>query len=90
MQALLCYHAGMPRQLTIRNVPNEVGKRLDQISRDRGESLNTVVVGILTERVGVDARRARLERYATWSKDEASAFDDALASQRVIDADLWR
>lgn len=80
----------MPRHLTIRSVPIEVGKRLDQISRDRGESLNAVVVGILTESVGVDARRARLERYATWGEDEASAFDDALASQRVIDADLWR
>lgn len=80
----------MPRQLTIRNVPNEVGKRLDRISRDRGESLNTVVVGILTESVGVDARRARLERYATWGEEEASSFDKALQSQRVIDADLWR
>lgn len=80
----------MSRQLTIRNVPAEVGKRLDRLSRERGESLNTVVVGILTDSVGVDARRARLERYATWTADDAAAFDEALASQRVIDADLWR
>ena len=80
----------MARQLTIRNVPAEVGKRLDRLSRERGESLNTVVVGILTESVGVDARRARLERYATWTDDEAAAFEEALASQRVIDGDLWR
>ena len=80
----------MARQLTIRNVPAEVGKRLDRLSRERGESLNTVVVGILTESVGVDARRARLERYATWTEDEAAVFGEALASQRVIDDDLWR
>lgn len=80
----------MLRQLTIRNVPDEVGKRLDRLSRDRGESLNTVVVGILADSVGVDARRARLERYATWTEDDAAAFDAALASQRAIDADLWR
>ena len=80
----------MPRQLTIRNVPDDVGRRLDRLSRDRGESLNSVVVAILTESVGVDARRARLERYATWTDAEAQTFDDALASQRVIDADLWR
>lgn len=80
----------MSRQLTIRNVPAEVGKRLDRLSRERGESLNTVVVGILTDSVGVDARRARLERYATWTADDAAAFDEVLASQRVIDADLWR
>ena len=80
----------MPRQLTIRNLPDEVGKRLDRLSRDRRESLNAIVVGILTESVGADARRARLERYATWTPDDAEAFDAALASQRVIDAGLWR
>ena len=90
MQAYLCYHAGLPRQLTIRNVPDEVGKRLDRLSRDRGRSLNSVLLDILTKSVGVDARRARLERYATWTEEEASSFDDALASQRVVDADLWR
>ncbi|MBK5296979.1 MAG: hypothetical protein JJE40_07470, partial [Vicinamibacteria bacterium] len=47
-------------------------------------------VDILTDAVGVDARRARLERYATWTAEDAAAFDDALAGQRVIDAGLWR
>ena len=80
----------MTRQLTIRNVPAEVGRRLDRLSRERGQSLNTVVVGILTEVVGVDARRARLDRYATWTDDDVAEFAEALASQRVIDAGLWR
>jgi plasmid stability protein len=80
----------MPRQLTIRKVPDEVGKRLDKLSRDRGKSLNTLVLDILTESVGSDARRARLERYATWTVEDAASFDEALASQRGIDADLWR
>ena len=80
----------MPRQLTVRNVPLEVGKRLDRLSRERGESLNSVVVGILTDSVGVDARRSRLERFATWTEGDAAAFDEAIAGQRVIDADLWR
>ena len=64
----------MPRQLTICNVPDEVGKRLDRMSRDRSESLNTTLVGILTECVGVDARKARLERYSTWNTEDAAAY----------------
>lgn len=80
----------MSRQLTIRNVPDEVGRRLDRLSRDRGESLNTILIGILTESVGVDARRARLERYATWTDEDAAVFDEALAGQRAIDDELWR
>lgn len=80
----------MPRQLTIRNVPDEVARRLDRLSDERGESLNTVVVGILADSVGVEARRARLERYATWTDAEATAFDELLVSQQVIDDELWR
>ena len=80
----------MPRQFTIRNVPDDVAQRLERMSRERAESLNSTVVHILTESVGVDARRARLERYATWSAEDVAAFDDGLRPQRVIDADLWR
>lgn len=80
----------MPRQLTIRNVPDDVARRLERMSRERDESLNTTVVHLLTEMVGVDARRARLERYSTWTAGEVVAFNDVLASQRAIDADLWR
>ena len=80
----------MPRQLTIRNVPDDVARRLERLSRERDESLNSTVVQILTETVGVDARRARLERYATWSAQDVADFEDARGPQRVIDADLWR
>lgn len=80
----------MPRQLSVRNVPDEVGRRLDRLSRERGESLNTVVVHILTESVGIDARRARLERYVTWTDADAAVFDADLAAQRIIDDRLWR
>lgn len=80
----------MPRQLTIRNVPDEVARRLERLCRERDESLNTTVVKILTESVGVDARLTRLRRYATWTAEEVAGFNDALGQQRVIDADLWR
>jgi plasmid stability protein len=80
----------MPRQLTIRGVPDEVGRRLASLSRERGESLNTTVRHILEQAVDVDARRQRLARYATWTREDLADFERALAAQRVIDADLWR
>ncbi len=90
MPALLCYHVGVSRQLTIRNVPDEVGRRLDRLSHERGESLNSLVVSILADSVGVDARRARLERYVTWTDRDADGFDEHVAAQRVIDDAAWR
>jgi len=90
VQALRCYHAGMSKQLTVRGVPDEVGRRLDSLSRERGKSVNSTVVEILEEAVGVGRRRTRLGRYATWSAEELAEFEGNLALHRQIDDDLWR
>jgi hypothetical protein len=56
----------------------------------RGESLNTTVLRLLTKAVGIDERRQRLERYATWTAADQAEFDEALAAQRVVEPDLWK
>lgn len=89
MQALSCYHACMPRQLTIRNVPDAVAKRLERLSRERDQSLNSTLVELLIDAVGYEARRERLSRYVTWTAEDVAAFDEALRAQRSIDDDLW-
>lgn len=80
----------MPRQLTIRNVPDAVATRLERLSRERDESLNATVVNLLTEAVDHDARRDRLARYVTWSEADVEDFNEALRAQRTLDEDLWR
>jgi hypothetical protein len=80
----------MPRQLTIRNVPDAVATRLQRLSRERQESLNTTVVRLLTDSVSYDARRKLLERYVTWTAEDVAEFNDGLRAQRTIDNDLWR
>ncbi len=80
----------MPKQLTIRGVSDELGRRLTRLSRERGESVNSTALAILEEAVGIDARRQRLERYATWSSNDLAEFDRALADQRVIDDGAWQ
>jgi hypothetical protein len=80
----------MAKQLTIRGVSDEVSRRLTRLGRDRGQSLNATALQILEDAVGIDARRQRLRRYATWSAADLAEFEDALAGQRVIDDGLWR
>jgi hypothetical protein len=79
----------MGKQLTVRGVPDEVADRLDRISKEKGTSVNSTVLEILQEAVGVQGRRARLQRLATWTDQDAVEFDEALAAQRVIDEELW-
>jgi hypothetical protein len=52
--------------------------------------MNATVVEILEVAVGFEPRRQRLERYGTWTEEEAAEFDEALAAQRRVDEKLWR
>ena len=80
----------MSKQLTIRGLPDQVAERLTRLSEERGTSVNATVVEILKRAVGVHERRARLARYITWTDEDLAEFNEVLASQRVIDAELWR
>ena len=89
MQARLRYHACM-KQLTIRNLPDEVAERLKALSEERETSVNATVVSILEDAVGVKGRRARIERYVTWTDADLESFEAVLDAQRVVDDELWR
>jgi plasmid stability protein len=80
----------MSRQLTVRGVSDEVGRRLESLSRARGKSVNATVLEILERAVGAEERRRRLARYATWDREDLEEFNRALAAQRTIDEELWR
>jgi len=79
----------MAKQLTIRGVPEEVAARLARISEERGRSVNATVLEILQGAVGVQERRERLQRMATWTDQDMLEFQLALKAQRVIDEELW-
>ena len=79
----------MASQITVRNVPEELARRLAKLAEASGRSLNATVLDLLERATGIDGRRARLERYATWSKADVEEFDRALRLQRTIDPELW-
>ena len=81
----------MAKQITLRNVEPELARRLQRAARDSGTSVNAKVIQILEQAVGidVDARRARLKRYTTWTPSDLREFEESLAAQRIIDAKLW-
>ena len=80
----------MPKQLTIRNLPDEVAERLKALSEEKDTSVNATVLSILEKAVGIKGRRERIERYVTWTDADLESFNAALDAQRVVDDDLWR
>jgi plasmid stability protein len=78
------------KQITVRGVPEELGRRLEGVSKARGKSLNATVLELLAKAVGLGDRRAWLERFTTWGPEEVDELDRASRAQRAIDAKLWK
>jgi hypothetical protein len=84
-------HRVMAKQITVRGVIPELSRRIERLAGERGKSVNATVLDILKGAVGLDqgARRARLQRYTTWTEHDLIEFEGALNAQRVVDTKLW-
>lgn len=81
---------GALRHITIRHLSVELWGRLKALAEARGESLNSTILRLLEEALGIEDRRQRLMRWATWTDADASEFDEALRAQRVVDPEFVR
>ncbi len=79
------------KNLTIRNVPDELHEALQQERRRRGESLNRTVIDLLRQRLALGVTRSNgLARLAgEWSEEEFRRFEAATAPFERLDEDLW-
>jgi hypothetical protein len=81
------------RHLTIRNVPAELARRLEEEKRGRGSSLNQTVLDLLSQAVGLGhGRRSNglAQLAGSWSDEEHEVFERAVAETEQIDEELWR
>lgn len=83
-------------QLTIRSIGSRLRTALEQEAARRGQSLNKTVLVLLAERLGLAESAGPVaygdldELAGTWSKSEATRFDEALQTQRQVDPRLWQ
>lgn len=77
------------KQLTVRRVSEELGRQLQALAKQRGTSVNSIILEILEDAVGLDRRRDRLKRYMVWDGEDLREFEAVLEAQRQIDRELW-
>jgi len=74
---------------TIRGIPAEVDHALRVKAAQRKQSLNRVVVDILTRTlIGKPVKADFTDLVGQWAPDPA--FDEVIASQRQIDPGKWK
>jgi hypothetical protein len=82
------------RHLTIRHVPPELARALEDEKRRRGQSLNRTVLDLLARALGMTpgGRRSNgLRRFSgTWTQEEFEEFEKAIEFTEQIDPELWR
>ena len=81
------------RHLTIRNVPADLARRLEEEKRAGGRSLNQTVVDLLSQAVGLGRGRRSNglgQLGGTWSSEEHEAFEHAVSETEQLDEELWR
>lgn len=83
-------------QVTIRSISASLRAALDREAERRGQSLNKTVLALLSERLGLADGTAPVEYddldelAGTWTKADATRFEEAVRAQRQVDAKLWR
>ena len=81
------------KQLTLRQIPDAVEKRLRKEAADRGQSLNKTVIAILQEGLGLSdsAPKNDLSEFVgVWSQAEVEEFEQHTAAFSEIDEELWK
>ncbi len=86
------------KQLTVRGLDKDLERRLREVAKARGVSLNRAALILLKEGAGLDTagRGARVvgdsldHLIGSWSKDEERDFLKAINVLEEIETALWR
>lgn len=83
------------KTLTLRRLRPELAREIERKARESRSSLTQAAIALLEKGAGLARKGERefhdLDRFfGTWSKEEADAFDAAVAEQRRIDPELWK
>ena len=79
------------RQITLRDVPQELDHRLRELAQSQNKSLNRTIIGVLMESLhlgdGGDRKRDLSDLAGTWSGEEAEEFDSNTRMFERLDDD---
>ena len=86
------------KQLTVRGFDKDLERRLRDVAKTRGVSLNQAALILLREGAGLETPRRRAnvvgdsldDLIGSWSRAEESDFLESIGGLEEIDPSLWR
>lgn len=86
------------KQITIRNIPDEIERVVKKEARSKGLSFNKAFLSLLERATGISPRGKKKRilyhdldhLFGIWSKEDEASFNKNLELQRNIDEELWK
>jgi len=84
------------KQLTIRGLPPEIEKIVEEEARRKGLSYNKAIISLLRKAIGREQAEKKTACHdldhlcGRWNEAEGMEFEKRLLEQRRIDANLWK
>ena len=85
------------KAITIRGVDPSVSARLKQVAKNKGKSVNQLVLDIIKQDIGMQKRKKFTKKhkdldhlFGKWTHAEFEKIQGIINSQRKIDLELWK
>jgi len=83
--------------ISLRGIDDELKKRLQEEAGKKQSSVNSLIVSLLRESMGLSKKRSRYIRHhdldalaGTWSEEEAKEFLASIEAFETIEEHLWQ
>jgi hypothetical protein len=86
------------KQITIRNIPDEIERIVKKEATVKGLSLNKAFISLLEKATDIRAKGKKKKipyhdldhLFGVWAKEDETSFNKNLELQRKIDEELWK
>jgi ribosomal protein S24E len=85
------------KSITLRGVDDALDEKLREKAREKGVSINQVVIDALKEQLGLRKKKTFTVVYSDldhlfgrWSEDEFQQIQGKIDGERAVDTDLWK
>ena len=82
-------------QITIRGMDPAIERKIRQIAKNKGKSLNPVILDMLYQSAGLHKQGRQPAAYSLkklaggWSEEDAAQFEESISSCEQIDQEMW-
>ena len=84
------------KTMTIRGLEPRLAEKLKQIAREKGKSVNQLVIDLIQEHLGMKKQKLYSREYddldglfGRWSETEFNTIENNIKKERRIDPELW-